>query len=68
MISSTEIRKRILEARQEEENDAINNEEQKLTEEEIKSKSAIKSASYFFQIGGLVTKSTIEFIRDNNLY
>ena len=45
MISSTEVRKRISEARAEQ--------------------TVQGSASYFFKIGGLVSKSTIEYIHDN---
>lgn len=65
MISSTEVRKRINEAKQEA---AAAKEEEEKTNEEIKSASAIQSASYFYKIGGLVSKSTIEYIRENNLY
>ena len=48
MISSTEVRKRITEARTEQPDP--------------------NSASYFYKIGGLVSKSTIEYIHDNQLY
>jgi hypothetical protein len=41
----------------------IREEEDKQNEEEIKSCEAFLSATYFYSIGGLVTKSTIEFIR-----
>ena len=67
MISSTEVRRRIQSAKAEAQAQ-INSEEDMNEEETIKSTNAVQSASYFYQIGGLVTKSTIEYIRENNLY
>jgi len=75
MISSTEVRKRIKAAKIEAEAQILNQEEDEeeskcdqIKEQKIKSTSAVKSSRYFYQIGGLVTKSTIEYIRDKNLY
>ena len=73
MISSTEVRKRIKAAKIEAEAQIQNQDEEEakcdqIKEQKIKSTAAVKSARYFYQIGGLVTKSTIEYIRDNNLY
>lgn len=77
MINSTEVRRRIREVKQEARNQlenelntqsSHNDEESKQSEESISKNQAILSAKYFYSIGGLVTKSTIEFIRNNNLY
>ena len=51
MISSTEIRKRISEAKS-----------------QMDENQEIKNAKYFYNIAGLVTSSTIEMIRKNELY
>jgi hypothetical protein len=75
MISSTEVRRRITEVKEEarlqiekqaSDNGPVNGEEAKHNQESLKHNQAILQAS--LGIGGLVTKSTIEFIRANNLY
>lgn len=75
MISSTEVRRRIKEAREalaQAQERGSSKEEAKEDMDQIKQQiqhdQAILSARYFYQIGGLVTKSTIEFIRERNLY
>jgi hypothetical protein len=68
MISSSEVRRRITESREVDESNGKNESDDLMDHQKEKQDEAIAQSKEYSGIVGLVTKSTVEYIKSNNLY